>query len=83
VKFFLLQVEAVIAEVRSWSNMAYTKSLSGVLLAVFYPVPPVRFRSLNIFLHFDPQIMLNKAPIISNLRKLELQILPISLPWML
>ncbi len=55
VEFFLLQVEAIIAEVRSWSSMAHAESHSGVLLTGFYPVPPVRFRSLDIFLHFDPQ----------------------------
>jgi hypothetical protein len=60
VEFFLLQVEAVIAEVRNRSSMTYSESHTGVLLTVFYPMPPVRFRSLNIFLHFDPQMMLMK-----------------------
>jgi len=73
VELFVFQVEAIIAEVRNWSDMTYAESHLGVLLTSFYPVPPVRFRSLNIFFHIDPQIMLVKAPIISNLRKLQLQ----------
>ncbi len=51
VKSFFLYLQAVIAQVMSWSAVAFLDDDARILFAAFIPVPSVRFGSLNIFVH--------------------------------